>query len=252
MTPALEDDTPVEPVDFPTGKQRPSFQYYPGKARNDEALVLCSVHARLCWRELIDYMHFCTPYGHLAVNGRALTVEEIQCAIGRGFTRGRIRKVLAELEDKGVLSRTEDGVIFCRRMVRDEDSRNVRAAAGKAGAADGWKGAHRGVDGGRPRKVPAKANPLKLVETVPPDDAGGGFSEPPPVSVSTTASSSNTNARALLVEESENANAGAEPPTPPVRTEQQVRAIALECAAVMIEAGQIDVDPDHPLLSKGV
>jgi len=44
-----------------------------------------------------------------------------------------VSKALDELEKFKVLSRTEDGVIYCRRMVRDAEMRRIASAAGKKG-----------------------------------------------------------------------------------------------------------------------
>ena len=79
------------------------------------------------------------------------------------------RKLLAELEDKGVPSRTTDGVLYSRRMDRDGKTRDARAAGGPLGAEHGQKGAAHGKKGGRPRKFKGGSD--------------GGLSNPPPVSV---------------------------------------------------------------------
>ena len=50
-----------------------------------------------------------------------------------GVPLPRIKKLLAELEERGIFSRTGAGVIYSRRMVRDEDLRERRAGYGKLG-----------------------------------------------------------------------------------------------------------------------
>jgi hypothetical protein len=50
-----------------------------------------------------------------------------------GETEGTLQPLLDELEVAGVFSRDADGVIFSRRMKRDEHIRNVRAEAGRQG-----------------------------------------------------------------------------------------------------------------------
>lgn len=76
-------------------------------------------------------MHECEPYGHLSINGNALT--EPQAARMVGFALPEYRRSLAELDAAGVFSRSASGVIYCRRMVKDEGIRNIRAEAGKLG-----------------------------------------------------------------------------------------------------------------------
>lgn len=111
--------------------KRPAFQVYPGDWRRDTALQSCSPVARGLWWELICVMHECTPYGHLAVNGRAL--KDVQAAAMVHYPLPLYRKALAEIEAAGVSSRNEAGLLYSRRMVRDERLRNLRSAAGKLG-----------------------------------------------------------------------------------------------------------------------
>lgn len=138
--------------------KRPSFQFYPSDWRKDMALQSCSVAARGLWIDMLCIAHECAPYGHLTVNGKPMKPAQI----GRhtGLTERECAKLVAELLDAGVVSRSADGSLFSRRMVRDEDLRNRRAEGGKAGAEHGIKGAEHGAKGGRPA-------------------AGRGVSEPP-------------------------------------------------------------------------
>jgi hypothetical protein len=76
-------------------------------------------------------MHEGEPYGHLTVGG--VKVSDAQLARMTGETPSVALDLLKELEDNRVFSRTEAGVIFCRRMVRDERKRSLHAEAGKMG-----------------------------------------------------------------------------------------------------------------------
>lgn len=111
--------------------KRPAFQFYPADWQKDAALQSCSVCSRGVWIEMLCIMHQCEPYGYLAVNGRAMTNEQLARLIGE--TPAFTRKALAELEGAAVFSRDDAGCIFSRRMVKDERIRNVRAEAGKQG-----------------------------------------------------------------------------------------------------------------------
>lgn len=79
---------------------------------------------------MMALMHEGTPYGHLTVGSEALTDTKLAKMVGESV--GKVKKILSELEAHGVFSRV-DGVIFSRRMVRDEHIRNVRAQSGKKG-----------------------------------------------------------------------------------------------------------------------
>lgn len=80
-----------------------------------------------------------------------LPFDEAQLARMTGDSLAGTRRDLAELERNNVFSRDDDGVIFCRRMVRDEDLRQRRAAGGTQGAEFGVRGKRFGVTGGRPK-----------------------------------------------------------------------------------------------------
>lgn len=76
-------------------------------------------------------MHEGDPYGHLQFGAKGIGPAELARMVGE--TPPRVAKLLAELEGAGVFSRTASGVIYSRRMVRDEHIREVRAAAGSRG-----------------------------------------------------------------------------------------------------------------------
>jgi hypothetical protein len=68
-------------------------------------------------------MHTGEPYGHLTTTtGLAIkTADELARIVGE--KPADVRKWLADLEKHGVFSRTAEGVIFSRKMVRDEEGR---------------------------------------------------------------------------------------------------------------------------------
>jgi hypothetical protein len=164
--------------------KRPASQYYWGDWRRDTALQACSLAARGLWHEMNCLMHDCEPYGHLCVGPSAMQPAQLARLVG--VAPKACMALIAELEAAGVFSRTPEGVIYSRRMVRDEDLRNRRAEGGKGGSEHGAKGAQHGSKGGRP----PKNNP-------PQTDAEGGFitpldpsNKPPPAFASASASAS--------------------------------------------------------------
>lgn len=76
-------------------------------------------------------MHEGEPYGHLVVGGVAPSDEQLARMIGEPVAT--LIPLMAELEQNRVFSRTAEGIIFCRRMVRDEQRRASHAEAGKLG-----------------------------------------------------------------------------------------------------------------------
>jgi hypothetical protein len=130
--------------------KRPAFQFYPGDWRTDPGLRLCSVTARGLWIEMMCLMHEGEPYGHLTVQGRPIAADMLARLSGEALNT--VKRGLAELEANEVFSLTDAGVIFSRRMVRDESIREARATGGKDGASHGHKGGSYGSKGGRPKK----------------------------------------------------------------------------------------------------
>jgi len=111
--------------------KRPSFQFYPSDWRKDPALSACSMAARGLWIELMCIAHESDNYGHLEINGKAMTVPQLARMVGESPTV--VSKLVIELDNAGVFSKSEEGVIYSRRMVKDERIRNIRAEAGRLG-----------------------------------------------------------------------------------------------------------------------
>lgn len=168
----LTDNTPPQNDE---AKKRPAFQFYPADWRSDVELRSCSLAARGLWIDLMCVMHNSEPYGHLTLNGRAMTPAQIVNQIGGSV--GNIRKLLDELIANGVARCTDEGVIFSKRMVDDERKRNVRANGGAAGAEHGAKGAEHGKKGGRPAKQKGGSEtPLAASPKPPPSSSSSSSS----------------------------------------------------------------------------
>lgn len=111
---------------------RPAYQYYPSDEQNETTLKTASLAARGLWHEMLNFMHFAIPRGWL-VTAAGKTIGPEQLARLVGESPAIVKKLLGELEDNGVFSRTDSGIIYSRRMVRDEHIMNVRAASGAKG-----------------------------------------------------------------------------------------------------------------------
>lgn len=107
------------------------LKFWPQDWQSDAALRLCSLTARGMWMEMICLMHAGTPYGHLTIGEMAISTRQLGMVTGVGEKEAT--KLMAELEDAGVFSRTPAGIIFSRRMVRDKHASDVSSAAGKKG-----------------------------------------------------------------------------------------------------------------------
>lgn len=109
----------------------PWLKFYPSDWRADPALRMCSLAARGLWMEMLCLMHEADPRGSLLVNGRA--VDARQLAILAGVSEAEATPLLTELGSAGVFSRKRSGVIFSRRMERDEQKSRKNKENGRMG-----------------------------------------------------------------------------------------------------------------------
>lgn len=97
------------------------MKWYWADWKSDPGLRACGLGARGLWAEMLSIMDEAEPYGHLLLNGHPVTAKQLVNQAGGGATERDVNKYLAELKQTGVYSVTDDGVIFCRRMVRDRE-----------------------------------------------------------------------------------------------------------------------------------
>lgn len=107
----------------------PYMKWFWGDAVRDTRIL--SLEARGAWADLIALMHDGEPYGYLSINGKPLEYKKI--ARFMGISVSNLEKVIEEILDNNIFSRGDDGVIFCRRMVRDNYLRKARGEGGKKG-----------------------------------------------------------------------------------------------------------------------
>jgi hypothetical protein len=123
----------------------PWVKWHFDKWMSDPGLRTCCLAARGLWMELLCIMHNATPYGHLAVKMKPLSERDVMQFVGSSSVK-EIKKLMRELEDAGVFSRTSEGVIYCRRMVRDNDNREKSRVNGRKGGNPVLKNGHEGVN----------------------------------------------------------------------------------------------------------
>ena len=111
--------------------KRPSFQFYPADWLRDTGLRSCSTGARGLWIDMICFMHEGKPYGHLKVGDKVILPDNLARMVGE--TIEVVNAWLNELKVAGVYDVAEDGSICSRRMIRDENLREIRALGGKKG-----------------------------------------------------------------------------------------------------------------------
>lgn len=116
--------------------------------QRDPALRMCSLAARGAWIEMLCLMADANPVGHLLVNGRTPNMRQLAAVLG--CSEKDANKLVAELEENGVFSRSDDGTIYSRRMVRDKVISDEASANGKKG--------------GNPQIKPKKSSKVKPEE----------------------------------------------------------------------------------------
>ena len=116
--------------------KRPSFQFYPSDWRADSSLQICSLKARGLWVEILCLMHEIgqregARYGFLELEGKRLGGGHLARLVG--IEEKQVCVLLDELQEAGVFSRDENGVIYSRRLVRDGELKQIRSKAGSKG-----------------------------------------------------------------------------------------------------------------------
>ena len=170
------------------------MKFWPQDWEGDVALRVVSLAAQGMWMRLICAMHRSDPYGHLTMNGQPMTVRQI--ASLASISEREAKKLLDELENSGVLSRTADGVIFSRRMVRDR-------AVSEAGRENGKSGGNPTLKAKEPEPIRGGVNPpLKggpnLLEAEAETEKKDVPSERPPDAVASPAVATPPDARTVL------------------------------------------------------
>jgi hypothetical protein len=110
----------------------PYWPFYAGDFLRDQVLQDCSKASHSVWLHMMCLMHDSTQRGALVdVQGRPWSNEKIAEKIP-----GSLLENLAlfhELMDAKIFSRDENGAVISRRMVRQRQLSEKRAASGKKG-----------------------------------------------------------------------------------------------------------------------
>lgn len=111
--------------------RKPGLFVFASDWRSEPTLLLCSEGARLLWWEMLLLMSESEPRGYLLVRDRQPTPQEL--AVLTRTDHLQVEARLAELEANGVFSRTRTGLIYSRRIVRDEKTAREAVENGKKG-----------------------------------------------------------------------------------------------------------------------
>jgi len=109
----------------------PAFQFYPADWRSDNGVQSLSYFERGVWFEILCLMHESEQRGKLLLNGKPMPDEALARLLG--LDKQILTKALATILEYGVATRLDDGTLINRRMIRDEELRQVRKEVGKLG-----------------------------------------------------------------------------------------------------------------------
>lgn len=107
--------------------QKGNMDFSPGAWLGDAGLQLCSLQAKGLWMEMLCRMWQGEKRGHLSLGGKPLTLGQLSQLVG--YQDDEVQACLIELEANHVFSRTDDGVIYSRRMARETAAATAAAPA---------------------------------------------------------------------------------------------------------------------------
>ena len=135
--------------------KRPSFQFYPSDWLRDTALRSCSTGARGLWIDMICFMHEGSPYGYLKVADKVILPSNLARMVGEPLEV--VQGWLHELQESGVYD-VDNGAIFSRRMIRDEELRQKRSEGGKLGGNPNLKVNHKVIQEDKQKPTPSSSS----------------------------------------------------------------------------------------------
>ena len=110
----------------------PALQFYTGDWRKDPCVQALDHEHKGVWIDLLCIMNETSERGRLVLpNGTPMPDDAI--ARNLGLDEAKWKQTRSKLLALGVASEDEDGVLYNRRIVRDDAIRQVRAEAGRKG-----------------------------------------------------------------------------------------------------------------------
>ena len=120
------------------------MQFYTGDWMKDPNLRSVSLASKGLWMDMLCLMHESDRRGYLQRNGKPITQDQL--ARMAGCSSEEVSQCLEELESSGVFSRTKNGIIFSRRMKKDEEKRRKAIEYGRLGGNPALTGLVKGHD----------------------------------------------------------------------------------------------------------
>ena len=99
------------------------IKYYPSDWQAEPTLRTCSLASKGLWIEMLGLMAHSVRHGHLCEMNSLDPMPPGDLAKFLGQPADEIMRLLQELEGNGVFSRTCDGLIYSRRLLKDAKTR---------------------------------------------------------------------------------------------------------------------------------
>lgn len=119
---------------------------------SDTGVRSVSLAARGLWADMLGIMSRSPRFGYLEkieeINGELVTKQIDSKTIAKISEESEktVDELIRELGRHGVYSKTESGIIFCRRMAREHDIAKKREAAGRIGGQSRWQNSSKRID----------------------------------------------------------------------------------------------------------
>jgi hypothetical protein len=115
----------------PASDKLPALHFYPGDWKKDPGVQALDLEARGFWLEILFLMFESSERGVLLLNGKPYPVQALANCFG--LDKQKASTLLNILLEYGVAHQREDGAIYSKRMIKDEDIRQKRIKAGSKG-----------------------------------------------------------------------------------------------------------------------
>lgn len=109
----------------------PAILFYTGDWMKAPEVRALSYAAKGLWIDMLCIMSEATPRGYLTLNATPLELDTL--ARMTGGSTAEVSRLVTELESAGVFSRDRHGILYSRRMVRDEKDRELARGYGRLG-----------------------------------------------------------------------------------------------------------------------
>lgn len=139
-------------------RKAPAFQFYANDYASDNKLAQVSLSAQGLWVRMLCAMWVSDRQGYLVSTSAGAAPSLSAIAVTCRTTEAEALKGIKELEANEVLSRTKEGVIYSRRMLRDIEIKKAAILAGKTGGNPllsrhkPLNGTHNGTVNGHPKE----------------------------------------------------------------------------------------------------